>query len=303
MALDTERLVNNIRKLRKLLKKTSKLRTPKGVHDLRTRTRRIEALLPAAGFDSPRNQKRVLRELRPIRKKAGKVRDMDVFTTYLLQLNVDGERECAVQLAEYLGAERFRHCEKLRRSVKNGAGDLRKRLKRLSRDVEAIAGRGADHPAKAGTPRTNAASFALELASELDEPGKLNRNNLHPYRLKVKELRYILKSAKGDTDRRFIDALGECKDSIGEWHDWAELAAIAGDVLDHGRDCKLMDQLKSVSHQKLEAALSIAKAMRRQFVSASEPHGRRSSRAKSRTRQPGFEAAAAISRRVTARKS
>jgi CHAD domain-containing protein len=237
MALDSSRIQNNIGKLRKVFEKPAKLRILKQVHDLRTRTRRIEALLPAAHLDSGRNAKRLLRDLRPVRKRAGKVRDMDVLTSHLLELHVDrgNEGDCAVQLLEHLGEERYRHGKKLERQVRKCRSDVRARLKRLSRDLASATDSGqAKNADDAREPRVNAAASALELGNELSDPKTLSRTNLHPYWLKVKELRDVLKVAEGNTDQEFIDALGACKDAIGEWHDWEELVAIASGVLTTG---------------------------------------------------------------------
>ncbi len=268
MALDRERIQNNIEKLRKIFKNPAKLRAPKRVHDLRTRTRRIEALLPAAQFDTGRNGKRLLRELRPIHKRAGKVRDMDVLTAHLLELGVDrdSEGDCQVQLLEHLGEKRYRQGKKLEREVRKRRANIRARLKSLSRDIHSATeprdGKNTDSDRK---PRVNAAASALDLASELSGPKTLGRTNLHPYRLKVKQLRYVLKSAEGSSDREFVDALGASKDAIGEWHDWEELVAIANDALDHGR-CKLIGRLKIVAGEKFEAALETTNQMRAKFV-------------------------------------
>jgi CHAD domain-containing protein len=67
----------------------------------------------------------------------------------------------------------------------------------------------------------------LKLSIELATPATLNRTNLHAYRLKIKERRYVLEMADDPGNQEFIDKLGEVKDAIGEWHDWEELIAIA----------------------------------------------------------------------------
>ncbi|MGH9716652.1 MAG: CHAD domain-containing protein [Candidatus Acidiferrales bacterium] len=295
MALNHDRIQKNIQKLRKLLKKPSKLRNPKGVHDLRTRARRIEAMLPATGLAKKRQERKLLRQLRPIRKRAGKVRDMDVLTAHLLELDPDGESDCEVQLLEYLGAERFRLGKKLRRLVKRSAGSARGRLKRVSKELESIAGTSnGNASASDESPRMEAAASALALASALSEPRALNRNNLHPYRLKVKELRYVLKSAGGDANRSFIAALGNCKDAIGEWHDWEQLLGIARDLLEHGKNCKLLDHLNHVTRQKFEKALSVTNQTRKDLVGARNRHNQRSSG--KHLKQPALRAAGAIAR-------
>lgn len=304
MALDSGRIQNNIRKLRKIFKSPAKLKAPKRVHDLRTRTRRVEALLPAIDLDSSRNAKRLLRDLRPIRKRAGKLRDMDVLTAHLLELDVDRDNEgdCVVQLLEHLGQERHRQGKRLEREVRKRRADVRARLKRLSRDIASATqpNRNRKHhrPDAAAGPRVNASATAMELASELSDPKTLGPANLHPYRLKVKELRYILKAAEGNADPQFVQALGACKDAIGDWHDWQTLAAIATGVLDHGRACKLIEQLKGVTRRKFATALAMTNEMRSKFVT--RQHNRPSAEKPIAVRQPGLEAANALAQRKLA---
>ena len=60
----------------------------------------------------------------------------------------------------------------------------------------------------------------------LKRPVRLNRNNLHPYRLKVKELRNVLQLSNRADDIEFVEKLGQVKDAIGDWHDWEELVRI-----------------------------------------------------------------------------
>ena len=66
----------------------------------------------------------------------------------------------------------------------------------------------------------------LELSAALKSWPDLNAHNLHAFRLLVKEIRYLLQIGKR-SDPEFLAALGKAKDSIGEWHDWTELEAIA----------------------------------------------------------------------------
>ena len=69
---------------------------------------------------------------------------------------------------------------------------------------------------------------AIKLSSQLKSPPRLSRSTLHPYRLKVKELRDVLQLSDRTADKDFLKELGEVKDAIGEWHDWEELTSIAG---------------------------------------------------------------------------
>src|SRR6266403_1290528 len=113
MSLDPQRIQKTVSKLRKLVTKAPKRPTPDQVHDLRTHTRRFEAAVQALRLDSKRNERRLLRGLARVRKRAGKVRDMDVLTGHSTSLHVDKDQDCLIQLVEHLGSARYRHAKKL----------------------------------------------------------------------------------------------------------------------------------------------------------------------------------------------
>ena len=228
MPLDQDKLEGSFRKLRKSLKNVPKEPSPEEVHDLRTRTRRLESTLHALMLDQEQDGRRLLRTVSPIRKQAGKVRDMDVLTGFAATLAND-DQECLTQLLEHLGAKRLQFAERLRAAVVQKRKKARRRLRRYSGLVRTDRSRkSASHNLEWAVDAT---AIALHLSSHLAAWPRLNSSNLHAYRLKVKELRYVLQLAKGQ-NTGFVDALGEVKDAIGEWHDWSELAAVANDVLD-----------------------------------------------------------------------
>ena len=107
---------------------------------------------------------------------------------------------------------------------------------------------------------------ALQLASRLKTPARLSKRTLHSYRLKVKELRYVLQMADAAEHHKFIDKLSEVKDAIGEWHDWDELSGIATELLNHGSRCKLLRELKAVRDSKYDRALLLANEMRNTYL-------------------------------------
>jgi CHAD domain-containing protein len=268
MVFDIGPIKKNIRKLRKLLKKAPRRPNPDEIHDLRTQIRRFEAVLEAFDVNSKRNERSLLRHLGCIRKCAGKVRDMDVLTGYASTVNADQERDCLVQLLEYLGAERYRRAEQLHARMRKYGGKIRRRLKRsLARLQKLIPNHNKNSSGDRNAAPADAMAFVLKLSSELATPATLNRKNLHAYRLKIKELRYVLEMADDPGSQGLIDELGEVKDAIGEWHDWEELIAIAEDVLDHKANCKLLREAKVITTRKYETALSLTNKMRERLSS------------------------------------
>jgi CHAD domain-containing protein len=267
MALDADRIGKTSRKLRKLMKKAPKRPTRGQVHSLRTNIRRLEAASETLGPNPSRRERRLLRDLRRIRKRAGKVRDMDVLTADAASLRLAQEQECAVELLQHLGAKRYKHARRLHAALRQTGQDLGRRVKKFSKRLEKRIPK-SDQDSSNGQPPapTEAAAVATRLSSELKMPPKLNRKNLHPYRLKVKELREVLRLAERPANPELIDVLGEVKDAIGDWHDWDELVAIAARVLNHGVNCKLFAKLKEISREKYDRALSLATRMRKQFL-------------------------------------
>jgi CHAD domain-containing protein len=268
MALDTSRIEDDLRKLRKTIKTMPRRPTPGEIHRLRTRARRLEVELQASGLDASLNEKWLLKQLARIRRRAGKVRDMDVLTAHLTTVRVDGERDCLIQLFEYLGAKRYDKAERLHQLVKEHRRALDKRLKKIARVLKM--------QMEESSPAEAATSAALKSSEELETHGNLNRCNLHEYRLKVKALRYILQMGEETRNKEFVESLGKIKDEIGEWHDWEELNSIAAKILDHSAGCKLQRQLKEITQQKYESALFSANKLQKTYfrpLSGVKGHG------------------------------
>jgi len=271
MGIDRDQLDKPIRKLRKVLKKMAGEPAPKQVHDLRTNSRRLEATLQA--IDPDQNERKILTRVSRLRKSAGKVRDMDVLTGCAAELTPsEDEDDCSVRLLEHLGAKRQKKARKLRKAVQDSAPDLRKRLKRTSDQIQKSISKSTSG---GDATSSHITSTALRLLSDLEHPSTLNRSNLHPYRLKVKELQNLLRLVENARNREFVESLGKVKDAIGEWHDWKELESIAKAFLNHPR-CQLVQQLKAGAEERFTRALSIAENMRKRYVGASKQpgHGR-----------------------------
>lgn len=274
MGLDFKQVQKPGRKLRKLLKKMPAQPSPEQIHDFRTNSRQMEATLHAFGLDSARRGRRVLKPLSRMRKRAGNIRDMDVLTSYAANLRPDdGERDCTVQLLEYLGAQRRKYAKKFHSASRQDGSKLRERLKRVLRQL----GKRNSRTQKSGKPDSRVPASVIDRASDLASPARLNRSNLHSFRLKVKELRNVLKLAAAP-DQKLMDALGQTKDAIGEWHDWEELVAIAEKVLDHGARCHLIQQMRAIAAEKYQKALTQAEQLRKRYAGLTGNKAHRGSR-------------------------
>ena len=262
MAINENRILKPIRKLEKFASKAPRRPPPEKIHRLRTNARKAQTSLEALALDSRKTERRLIKEIKKVHSRAGKIRDMDVLTGYLATLHLDGEQDCEIQLFEHLGAERQKQAKKLRRVLVKEDGYFIKRLRKTFADVRTV----LEDTGSAPKAVTEAAATALQLSSELEGAEKFHRGNLHPYRLKVKRLRYLLQMADDSGDQSFVDELGRVKDAIGEWHDWEELVAIARDVLDHGAACKLVRKLKDIADSKYNTAIESAENLRNVYL-------------------------------------
>jgi CHAD domain-containing protein len=257
-----------LRQLRRLLKELPKNPPPEEVHQLRTHTRRIEAVASALEPAAHKETRRLLKLLKPVRKAAGSVRDMDVLTGDLLHLQKNGNSDSIVRLIEHLAVQRNEKAGELLDTIADQRKPARRHLKQYAQIIESVAAR--KKPVRSEIAHTldstnGSGSVADALIAELSRWPTLNLNNIHGFRLIVKELRYVLQVYPA-ADRKFIEALGAAKDGIGEWHDWQQLAEIAHEVLDPVNDCELLEQIEDAGKQKLTRALSVANSLRRRYL-------------------------------------
>ena len=73
-------------------------------------------------------------------------------------------------------------------------------------------------------------------------------------------------------DEKLVDALGEVKDSVGDWHDWVELLKIARKVLDPHSDLAILKNIENTGNQKFENALATARQVRARYFAGGERH-------------------------------
>jgi CHAD domain-containing protein len=267
MGMQLERLQNPLQKLRKQVKRLTEDSSVEEVHKLRTLTRRTEAMAAALRLDQEEPVRTLLKDLGPIRKAAGEVRDIDVLVAKVVGLSGKAEDECLVRLIEHLGSMRMKSARRLHEET----AERRKRVRRELRNYSKILDRDAARKRRAsrqvsGSSSTNAMAVAADYATELSRWPRLNADTIHPFRIKLKSLRYMLQLS-GEASDPVVKALGAAKDVIGDWHDWRQLAEISAEVLDHTGECSLLDKIREEEARKLRQAIEIGNRVRAQYFS------------------------------------
>jgi len=265
MALEPKKVRRAARKLRKFLNRNSAHVTPEEIHRLRTTIRKLEAATDAVLPKPSRRERALLREIGRIRKRAGKIRDMDVLTADAISMRgAKKEQEHLIGLVHHLGAKRHKQAKRLRSRIQRKGRAISKGVKRLSSRLRRRMSSSQSGGDASGAEE--AIAGAIHLLRDLKRPLTLNPQNLHPYRLKVKKLRDVIRLAQGPVQAGLADTLGEVKDTIGDWHDWEELLSIGNKVLD-GQSRSLVNKIRRVAARKYSRALSDTLHMRRKYLS------------------------------------
>lgn len=258
MTLNQDSIRKVIQTLSQSLQDESSWSSPEEVHKLRTRSRRFEAAAKVAKLDRSKSGRRLLKQIARIRKKAGKVRDMDVHALSVAALTSQTQDECSIQLLEQISLRRHKAAQRLSRLTAKHHKQLHEELEqRLTRFQ-------GDNTAQRIQPHT--ANIVQQLSTDLAKWPQLTTANLHDFRLKVKELRYILQ-LDPKSDPALLKILGDVKDAIGTWHDWSELLTIAAKVHAHSSKCPLLRAIRSTVAAKRHQALSKANELRKQHLS------------------------------------
>jgi CHAD domain-containing protein len=263
-----------------LIKLSSKPRA-ENVHRFRTGTRRLQILLGELSPKLDRSQKKLLKLVGRIRKRAGKVRDLDVQLAALRSLKVPREPRRKTQLVNHLIELRGRQEKKLRKAVdEDTVREIRKRLKRASKDFSPEASRDPLAVGKAmleGIERTDAA---------VTEP------LLHQYRILSKRARYAAEFAEPSAEAElFITGMKRIQDALGDWHDWLTLTQTASEHLGEVRESSLVAELHNVTGAKLRHAVAVLLHMRAKLVRTAEPRAQAPARAAAKEPHPAASAA------------
>ncbi len=243
-----------IRALRKSLRELPGNPPQQAIHNLRTRSRRLEAISAALPSRDKHIARRLLNSIKPLRKAAGDVRDMDVLDAKvhsLIRSNPDPSFE---RLLAHLQAVRAESARQLVESFSAERKTVRRCLKRFSKYVE-----------DEFTQAPPDARQAHALFDELCRWPRLSASNLHDFRIRIKELRYMLQLMEG-ANTALMQALENAKLRIGAWHDWEQLHRIAEEVLDAKKDRNAIAAITADEAKKFSSAMRTAQSLRTRYL-------------------------------------
>jgi CHAD domain-containing protein len=246
MAIASERGKLIFRKTERDLLGLSEEHAPEVVHSFRTTTRRLQILLEQLVSNRDRNQKKLVKMLNRIRKRAGRVRDLDAQLTALRSLKVPLEPRRKTQLTQQLLELRAKHEAKLGKVLKKKEiREIRERLQRAAKSAEFDA-------------RKNPLTVARQMIESVERPaGRIDEDLLHQYRIAVKRARYAAEFAPKSADStEFIAQLKRLQDALGNWHDWLILTHTAVQRLGDINQSPLVAALHNVTRGKFRHAVA-----------------------------------------------
>jgi CHAD domain-containing protein len=267
MPIDAKRSREVFQKLDRDLIKLSSKPSAQSVHRFRTGTRRVQILLAELSPKLDGNEKKLLKQLNAIRKRAGKLRDLDVQLAALHSVKVPREPRRKTQLVHHLIELRSQQEKKLRKSADRATiREIRKRLKRAAKRFR---------PEKSRDPLATAKG----MLNRSEASAELNEAVLHQYRILTKRARYAAEfAAPAAAATVFIAELKGIQDALGYWHDWLTLTHSAGDRIGDVHESPLVAEIHNVTGAKYRRAVAALTQMRARMAKASQPAAQISAR-------------------------
>jgi CHAD domain-containing protein len=251
-----------VRKLERLLQEIPKKATADRVHHLRTTVRRIETI-HSAFTQPPAGASKYWKRLSKIRRRAGKVRDLDVQMLALGTLKLESGQRDKLRLMHALEENRARQSKKLVKVVEElPRRELQKSLQRLQLSTAAIpAKQRRDQEAQWAAEALNHFFHAYEAHQPLDE------NNLHGFRMECKRARYRAEMASSYPQAKsLVNQLKSIQDTAGDWHDWLTLTQAGEKLLQNGNASPLLTLLQAQTHARFLRALQTVEEVRQALV-------------------------------------
>jgi CHAD domain-containing protein len=244
-------------RLENIFRKIKRNASPGVVHHLRTTIRRLEVVLNYSQPMVDEKQNKALKKLFSIRKRAGRVRDLDV---QVILLGAIANRSCAADIA-YLRQVAQKKREKRAVYLISAVRKLeRSRLAvHLSRVSENLS--SAPETKDPDGPLHEALRQLEKMKADFAVHPRLGPKRLHAIRILLKKVRYLAEiAAASESKIRFLSEIRLVQNAVGEWHDWELLARNAGKEFRDRQNCPLLSEILSLFALKRHAAVSRVRA-------------------------------------------
>jgi CHAD domain-containing protein len=254
MPSDPERSLQVFENVNRQLMKLAAKPAAGCVHKFRTNSRRVEALIAEVATAPNRNARKLLKLLAQLRKKAGRVRDVDVQIACLRNLKVPEAARHKTQLLRMLAEQRVRGEKKIGSAFdKATVRELRKRLRRAKDELSLAEGQ--------------LLALAKKQLATIAKGGALSEETLHQYRITGKRARYLAEMAGESAEAtKLVTELRRMQDAIGDWHDWLKLTQKAEGIFGSVQESPLVAALRNVTRAKFRQALSEAADLRKELL-------------------------------------
>jgi CHAD domain-containing protein len=236
---------------------------PDDIHHFRTAARRVEAVLELLLPEPDRNQRKLLKQLSKARRRAGRVRDLDVQMAALHGLKAPEQPRIKAQVLQSLSEMRAKRNQRLLKSLdKEPLRELRRRLKRTEDRV------------------TDRADIKLpierRLSAFLSQADPTNEELLHQYRIEGKKIRYLAELGDENPENQLvIDELRRMQNTLGEWHDWLTLNSTLLKLLPDLENSPLLSAVRNISkvryREAVQAVANTKRALAKKPTTATKP--------------------------------
>jgi CHAD domain-containing protein len=232
------------------------------IHRMRTSMRRLEAVLEELSPELDRNQRKLLKVLARLRRRAGKVRDIDVHVAALRTLKLSDEPGRKTQILSKFADLRIARERKLSKVFDEmPMREIRKRLRRAEANFQL----GDRFP---GAFQLAYASF-IRLTHDHED---LQESDLHAYRIRGKRARYVAELASNETEAKaFVDALKNMQDVLGDWHDWLTLSQAVAKLSNSSSNSPLLSALNNIARAKFHEAVRVVAETKRIILASAPP--------------------------------
>src|SRR5258708_6470474 len=264
MTLLQKRITALAADLQKTVFKLERDVSSKDVHRLRTTIRRLESLIRYANPEVSHKQQKAIDELASLRKRAGKVRDLDIQVGLLGAIANGSAGKDRRMIADHLKMKRQRQAIRLTSDVKDlEFKKLFPRLEKISEKSMIAA------PGQSGSdPLECARGELIQLAGKTSLHQSIKSGRLHELRISLKRIRYTAElGEESDAQRELLEELKPVQDALGQWHDWETLVRTAEKQFKARINCPLLVEMRSLLAARFSAAMSAVDRLFAKYMS------------------------------------